>query len=362
MALRRSDLLDAVTSLHGCDDLDSLSRQMRAAVRLLVPCDAVGYAEANSVLRRSSATTDDPGLARLAMEVNPALEHFMHEHPLIQCFNENPAATVLKLTDFHSQGEIRQTGLYREYFQPLGIEYQVAIGLESLPDLSVVLTLNRFHGDFKRFECDRLEEIYPHLREAYRHVMLQEKLRQRLADDAGVLDDLQIGICTVTHLGRIMDEMPFVRKALLATFEGHMGRADVLPPPLKDWLIATHRRFLSGEAPQAINASGVFHSGKGTLTVRVLRMANVRGEITLLLRFQEHFDPIARLHRDGLTRREAEVLYRLTLGETDKEIAKQLGMRPNTARTHVERIRGKLGVPTRTAATRIGLGWLQGPG
>jgi DNA-binding CsgD family transcriptional regulator len=53
----------------------------------------------------------------------------------------------------------------------------------------------------------------------------------------------------------------------------------------------------------------------------------------------------------GLTPREAEVLLWLAQGKTNPEIARILGIRPYTVRTHVERIFTKLGVNNRHAAT-----------
>jgi predicted ATPase/DNA-binding CsgD family transcriptional regulator len=62
---------------------------------------------------------------------------------------------------------------------------------------------------------------------------------------------------------------------------------------------------------------------------------------------------------NGLTQRELEVLRLLVEGLSDKEIAEALGIRRNTASKHVEVIRSKLGVSSRTAAatyaTRHGL-------
>lgn len=52
----------------------------------------------------------------------------------------------------------------------------------------------------------------------------------------------------------------------------------------------------------------------------------------------------------NLTRREQEVLQRITLGETDAAIGHALGISPKTASKHVENILRKLGVETRTAA------------
>ena len=101
-------------------------------------------------------------------------------------------------------------------------------------------------------------------------------------------------------------------------------------------------------------------SGSGAVTVSMLKIDYDKQYASLLIRSPEQFDAAKRLQRNGLTRREAEVLFRLTRGETDKEIAQVLGMRPTTARTHVERIRFKLQVRTRTAAAIIAQAWLRG--
>ena len=58
----------------------------------------------------------------------------------------------------------------------------------------------------------------------------------------------------------------------------------------------------------------------------------------------------ARLPGHGLSPRESEVLRLLIEGLSDKEIAEALGITRRTASKHVETIRGKFGVASRTAA------------
>jgi DNA-binding CsgD family transcriptional regulator len=60
-----------------------------------------------------------------------------------------------------------------------------------------------------------------------------------------------------------------------------------------------------------------------------------------------------RLERLGLTRREVEILYLVTQGKTNKEIAAALYISPLTVRTHLEHIYQKLGVGSRTEAAAI---------
>ncbi len=62
-------------------------------------------------------------------------------------------------------------------------------------------------------------------------------------------------------------------------------------------------------------------------------------------------DPVA-MAREGLTRREAEVLRWVAEGKRDPEIALILGISPRTVQTHVANILAKLRVETRTAAVQ----------
>ena len=57
----------------------------------------------------------------------------------------------------------------------------------------------------------------------------------------------------------------------------------------------------------------------------------------------------------GLTAREAEVLYWITEGKTNPEIAIILGASLNTVKKHANNLFAKLGVETRTAAARLAL-------
>lgn len=52
----------------------------------------------------------------------------------------------------------------------------------------------------------------------------------------------------------------------------------------------------------------------------------------------------------GLSPRECEILELLASGESNKEMARRLGISPNTVKTHVARIYGKLEVQKRVQA------------
>ena len=64
-----------------------------------------------------------------------------------------------------------------------------------------------------------------------------------------------------------------------------------------------------------------------------------------------HFEPNRAAIRElGLTGREVEVLATLAAGDSNKVIARRLGISPHTVKTHVARVCDKLGVQRRGQA------------
>ncbi|MOA55791.1 putative transcriptional regulatory protein NarL [compost metagenome] len=52
-----------------------------------------------------------------------------------------------------------------------------------------------------------------------------------------------------------------------------------------------------------------------------------------------------------LSERETQILQCISIGQSNKEVARQLGISPSTVRTHVESVFRKLQCTTRAAAT-----------
>ena len=59
---------------------------------------------------------------------------------------------------------------------------------------------------------------------------------------------------------------------------------------------------------------------------------------------------LAAIRSLGLTSRECEILERLASGRSNKELARELGISPNTVKTHVARVYEKLEVQKRVEA------------
>ena len=62
-----------------------------------------------------------------------------------------------------------------------------------------------------------------------------------------------------------------------------------------------------------------------------------------------------RSRTDGLTNREVEILRRVTSGLTNRQLAEELGISTRTIDAHLRSVYAKLGVKSRSAATRYAI-------
>jgi DNA-binding CsgD family transcriptional regulator len=62
-----------------------------------------------------------------------------------------------------------------------------------------------------------------------------------------------------------------------------------------------------------------------------------------------------RSRTDGLTAREVEILRRVTSGLTNRQLAEELGVSTRTVDAHLRSVYAKLGVKSRSAATRYAI-------
>jgi DNA-binding CsgD family transcriptional regulator len=120
---------------------------------------------------------------------------------------------------------------------------------------------------------------------------------------------------------------------------------DVIPNEIRAWLTG-------GDTSKPLL---VRHSEKGEIKIHRYPFSP-SGNLSLMRienRLVDH-GPKALLAL-GLTAREAEVLYWITEGKTNPEIATILGAAPDTVKKHTANLYAKLGVPTRTSAARCAL-------
>lgn len=172
------------------------------------------------------------------------------------------------------------------------------------------------------------------------------------------------GYATLTvrpHDGKLMWQTPLSRELLQRYCPNHPPYASRTAPEVQSWLQECLRCLQRGDAPRPL----VLSLGDGArLTLRLHQQTGDNestasadsdewaGDDWLIVMREVSDQAVMQAMRDifALTLREAEVLYWVVKGKTNKDVGDILGSSPMTVKKHLERVFVKLGVETRTAA------------
>ncbi len=150
--------------------------------------------------------------------------------------------------------------------------------------------------------------------------------------------------------GRLLWQTPLARRLLAEHFTVDHDRA---PPPLAAWIAEAEQAARDGRTPPVLADDG---QRRLLASLHDPSRLGHEGEWLLVLREENHAAAIqALVAAFRLTAREAEVLYWVSKGKTNKDIGDILGTSPRTVNKHLEHVFEKLGVETRTAAANQAL-------
>ncbi len=164
--------------------------------------------------------------------------------------------------------------------------------------------------------------------------------------------------------GRIVWQTPLAR-ALVQRHFGEVGlhsveraveRAVELPPEVLQWVRQEGARLSQGLAPSPMTLPRA-----STRLIFTLHEQSGDDEWLMVMREssdQAVIDALGATFK--LTAREAEVLYWLAKGKTNRDIGDILGTSPATVKKQLEHVYEKLGVETRTAAAAAAMGRVRG--
>ncbi len=148
--------------------------------------------------------------------------------------------------------------------------------------------------------------------------------------------------------GQLTWQTPLARKLLKEFFDPEEGEAEIVT-----WFSKARKAALEGREMPVVVAKGTKRLLAG---VQNLSDAGHEGEWLIVLREESPSSVIESLvGAFHLTLREAEVLYWVICGKTNRDIGEILGSSHRTVNKHLEHIFEKLGVETRTAAAGIAM-------
>ncbi len=344
-----------VRSLEAAADVATFRSQLLAGIVDVLPADMVSY---NEIDHRS-------GVRLALMEIEPQdgvppaiwanFERLLHQHPLIEHYAHTGESHSRRISDFLSRREFHRLELYNEFFRLLRLEHQMAVTLPAEPGRVIGLALNRSRGDFSEEERGLLDLLRPHVVQAFRSAMLFERAQlavSRSPDDP----DLPYAVIELDGVGRVLAATPAAEHLIWTYFAQWIRVRHPLPGELGEWVRPGASQ--PGVPPPPVPL--VVERPAGTLYARRLPADNPGSRDRVVLysvpdtpRDQGGDGPAGRPTqsvRRQLTGRELQVLGALARGLRNAEIADRLGLSPRTVEKHLERIYGKLGVESRTAA------------
>ncbi len=148
-----------IGELDASAGIGAFSQRLLRLLHPLLPYDIATYNEIEPGAGRIHVIAEPAG----ALQVGGEALFMAHaaDHPILQYTQEHRDGQALKLTDFLSQRQFHQRGIYREFFGPLGIEHQMVMTLPATPPLVIGVALNRARSDFGERERRLLNLLRP---------------------------------------------------------------------------------------------------------------------------------------------------------------------------------------------------------
>ena len=160
-------LLELIGDTHGLLDIDEFRWELLHAVRRAVSSDWISLNDIGP----------DPGtmVGIVEPEIEPAMRavfaRYAHENPLIEYYVRTQDGRVRRFSDITTPGRLHALNVYKEFYKPLGIEYQLSFTLPHQPGRILGVALSRADSDFTDAECEMLERARPFLIQSYRNAI-----------------------------------------------------------------------------------------------------------------------------------------------------------------------------------------------
>lgn len=300
------------------------------ALRELIDCDSASFNDMVMATRDFRYEMAPESEVAIAVRLKPQYDKYFHQHPLNEAAQSTPGLGAVRLCDVEGGESFTDTDLFRYFYAPFDVRFQLVVELPSPPDVVVAYALNRSArlGEFSDRDVAVMNAMSGHL--AMHHRLALDGERARLVD--AEMDRHAWAVASVRSDGIVE-----------ASSSGVLTVGIRVPESLAS--IIGESDLASGEESRHELAIG---TQRWQCIVHPVRL----GPTVLLLRRQQDGDTDSvTLMEAGLTRRQAEVVIALArTGGSNNEIAHELGMSASTVKKHLEGIFRTLQVTSRAAA------------
>ena len=299
-------------------------------LRSLIPCDSASFNDMAMATRDFRYAIVPPAAASLVARLKPHYDAWAFQHPLINAAAAHPSLGAVRLADVAGGDRFTLTDLYREFYLPFDIRFQLAIQLPAPPDTVVAYVLNRSRaaGEFAPRDVAIMNALSGLL--AMHHRTTIGKDRSDIL--AAELEKSAWAVVSVRSDGLVEAS---------STSELRAGAA--VPPPLAA-IVSAHGEPSQGASRHQVRVDGQdWHC--------VVHPVPLGPTVLLMRRIGNRATDIDRLIAAGLTARQAVVLWELAhTGGSNGEIARQVGIAEGTVKKHLDTVFKELDVTSRAAA------------
>jgi DNA-binding CsgD family transcriptional regulator len=343
-------VLEAIRGVRDATDPDEFGAATLTEIARVVPSDVLSFNEVDPVAGRLAFLTE-PSTFPVPPGSAEVLARYAHEHPLIEYTARTGDGSARRISDVWSPAQWHGSGIFREFYGPMGIEHQVSIALPAPLPVVVGIALNRAVDDFSERDVAVLNLLRPHLAQSWRHAREHQRVRLMLSTASHALASAQTGVIVLSDPPHEVTDGALIQ---LYRYFGRPGRLDPLPPRVSRWVVDQREAMakdLELSRPLSISFEG------RRLVLRFLPAADGHAEAILLTE-----DAVAasatELAAAGLTPREAQVLQAVATGLSNAEVGEQLHIASSTVKKYLDNIYAKLGVSGRTKAAAVMLDML----
>jgi DNA-binding CsgD family transcriptional regulator len=268
-------------------------------------------------------------------------------HPLIAAYTASGDGSAYKISDLLTEQQWHENPLYAGFYRPLGVEYQMSIGLVAPRPTAVAFAMNRGRRDFDERDRAVLNLVRPHLAQSWRNARERVRMNSLLSASADALGSAGSGVILLTAPPQEVTPGALLE---IYRFFGRPGVDSILPSAVDRWLSAqrAHREADDESLLRPLSST----IGSRRLVLRLLPGGADRPDAVLTqVNDTARLEP--RLAEAGLSPREAEVLGLIGTGATNAQIAARLHVAPSTIKKHLDAVYRKLGVSGRVRAAAV---------
>jgi DNA-binding CsgD family transcriptional regulator len=345
------------------DDTDALPTVLSSL------CERVGGENGIlGILMKSPGPLPFAVLSRL----DPSLMPTLNARHLNNVWRRNmvtlPVGSPASSDSFVSFDQVRRTDFYGEILEPWDIGHGALFVVDDTPKFHIAMSIHRStrRGPFTTTELEASHELLPHLRRAMQLRFLLERNREREKLALEALDRMAAGVLILDGHARVLfanmaaREIAAAQDVLLLTDKTvrcrHREQSDILRRLIGSAITGGPGGSLLLNAPwRRLPVSALVTPLVGTLAVSLAAQGLQGAALVFLSDPERHAvtltEDLQALYK--LSPTEARVAWLIARSKSISDVAKSLGLSPETVRTHLKHIFAKTGVHRQSALTYL---------